>query len=226
MAICPVLLLNQINGIFYYSCVNCDEPGPPLTCSADHLLQCGCSGTNADCFAPPGTSLPGGGLAPHAMGLTAAKKAKAKPKAKGKGKPFSLDGHVVHRKLAAAGLAVNLPAEHPWQFPNASFNPVFEGEGSYHVVNVGGKDRYIRVVNAAVKPPSSLYHLTFRDGTPRLDPLPEVDLRVGQETDLPDGVKPRPMVAAGLITAGNLHVRLQRSGTKADTTVFHVVLKK
>jgi hypothetical protein len=225
MSVCPISLLNVTNGVFYYQCVDCDNPMSTSSASADHPLTCGCDGGNTDCFAAPGG--PGIGL-PHARALAPVKKKAAKNSAKKAAQAAAPgnDFHDVRPSIASYGLASALPADYRWLFSGASYNSKFDGEDAFHVATVNGQQRYIRVVHATIRPPSSLLHLSFDGKSPRLHHLPELELRIGQETDLPDGAKPRPMVVAGLTAGGPFYVKLKRSGAPADSAVFHVLLKR
>jgi hypothetical protein len=151
---------------------------------------------------------------------------KAKPAATKKASPAPDENHFVHDSVASAGLYDVLPAGFRWVFSRAAHNPTFEGEDAYHVVTVHGKPRYIRVIHATITPPPGLVYFKMDGSTPKIQALSPVDVRFGQETLLPDGVKPRPMVAAGPAPGGQFYLRLKRSGTRADPTVFHVLLKK
>ena len=235
MSLCPQTLLNVINGIYYYQFIDCSNPSSSFTCQTDHPLTCGCDPGNTDCTSGsiPGPTGPGGSTSLSALSttrelivseLTTSKNSKSAKNRKKANVPDDGDAHLVHASVATVGLAAPLKAEAPWSFARASFDPAFEGDAAYHVVTIGGTKRFIRVVQAAIKPNPSLFHLSFDGTAPRLHPLPEVNLRIGQETLLPDGVKPRPMTVQGT-TYGPCYQRLARSGAKANRTVFHVLLK-
>ena len=237
--ICPISLLSADNGTYYWNAEDCSSTSG-VTMTSDHPLQCGCDPTNPDCQShvfDPGTG--GGGFGPmspigRAPSMLVARmspgadkpRRKSAPKAKVKDKYLGDHQHLVHIGVATRGLKALLPADHEWQFSRATIDPAFEGENAYHVVKIDGRDRYIRVIRATIKPPPNLYHLRFIGKVPRLDPLCEVELRIGQETELPRGVKPKPMLIAAPDRSGPCYHQLTRSGPKVDPAVFHVLLKK
>jgi hypothetical protein len=110
--------------------------------------------------------------------------------------------------------------------PNANIDPTFQGDDAYHVVKVNGKDRYVRVIRAVTNASDSLYCVTWQGKTPRLTALPEQEFCLGQETELPVGVKPLPMKIVETPTPGGCYHRVRRSGAGADPTLFHIFLKK
>jgi hypothetical protein len=217
---CPLYLINVVNGVYYYEWVDCTDTSNQTTGACNQPVTCGCDSGNGDCspFAP--------GPPPNApVKRSARTKAGTGPKAGGRKKAVADDPFIV-KALDTSGLAAALPAGVPWTFGNATVNPDFDGDNAYHVVQLDGQARYVRVIKATIKPPANLFVASFKGKTPRLAPLAPVDLRVGQEAELPAGVKPRPMVPAGPTGDGPYYVRLRRSGPKADPTVFHVLLKK
>jgi hypothetical protein len=224
MSVCPIVLLNVSNGIYYYQCVDCDT-NATSSMTSDQPLECGCDSSNSDCVSagPPG---PGIGPPGRMAAGPRPRAAKVKSAASRLSGVSASDGHLILDRVAKDGLASALPATYSWLFAKASIDSRFSGEDAYHVLEIGGRPRYVRVVHAVITPPSGLYHVTFREKVPRIHALPELELRVGQETDLPDGVKPRAMTTIPMTTPGRLYIQVKRSGARADPTVFHVLLKK
>jgi hypothetical protein len=217
---CPLYLINVINGVYYYEWVDCSDTSNQTSGASNQPLSCGCDSSNGDCsaFAP--------GPPPSAPAKRSARtKAGTRSKAVARKQATPADPFIL-KVLGKSGLAAALPVGAPWTFGNATVNADFEGDNAYHVVQVDGKPRYVRVVKATIKPPANLFIASFKGKTPTLVPLAQVDLCVGQETELPAGVKPRTMVPAGPSNDGPYYMRLKRSGPKADPTVFHVLLKK
>jgi hypothetical protein len=227
MSTCPISLLNVTNGVYYYQCVDCDNPLNASVEQSDHALNCGCDAGNSDCTADGGGGI---GQTHHAVAAKV-KPAKAKAKAAKKAaraEPVAPHGelHIVRQELAWNGLASALPADYAWQFSGATYDPDYEGANAYHVVMVDGRPRYIRVVRATITPPASLVHVSLDGKTPRLTHLPQVEVKFGQETEMPPKVKPRTMEIAGLTAGGPCYLKLKRAGARVDAPVFHVLLKK
>jgi hypothetical protein len=222
MPICPVAFMSFANGIFQYQALDCCTQVSSIILSATSL-QCGCSSGNPDCTggwpcpeeallpsAPPKTSRKGGPVNARAQTAKAAQP----------GDP------VVDPHLALNGLTATLPAGFEWKMPNATFDPTFQGNDAYHVVKLDGRDRYIRVIRATTIASSTLFCVTWHGKTPRLTALPAQEVCLGQESDLPTGLKPRPMKILETPTPGGYYHRVQRSGAGADPTLFHAFLKK
>ena len=202
MPTCPITLLNVVNGVYYYQCVDCNSIHHSFVCSSTAPMQCGCNANNPDCT---GTLNPDV-VVPH------------------NGVVFAVEGHLNLSTLAARGLAAALRADCPFEFANATPDPEYDGAGAYHVLPVDGRDRYVRVVRVTVKPPEGLALISSVNGETKVTPIPVLDLRVGQESALPDGVTPRRMEHAGKVRPGSLILMARRSGGPADAPAFQVVL--
>lgn len=250
---CPILLLNIVNTIYYYQATDCSVPGSSYSLTTAAPLQCGCSISNPDCSGaampmpmptptppptPPMPPAPGSGLGPMPgmpggismkTSTGSVKTVGMAPTSKTAKRVPEPEDHIVHPKLAAAGIGTKLAHDVEWRFPSAWVNPMFDGEEAFHVVKIDGKDRIVRVIHAVISAPKNLYQLSTDGHTARIDPLPNVKLCVGQEAHLPNGLDPKKLIrmeVVGKRKAGSYHVRLKRSGAKADPTVFHVILTK
>ena len=119
-----------------------------------------------------------------------------------------------------------LPENFVWPIPSAEIDPEFAGEKSFHVLKIGGTDRYIRVLKARIPSPKNLLHVLFQGKKKVVSPIPEFELSIGQETDSPPGLTPLKLTVVGTMKAGTYYVQAKRGGAKANPTVFHILLSR
>ena len=222
MPTCPVMLLNYTNGIYTYQTLDACTEMTSIRYS-DTQLQLGCDQGNPDC---EGTwPCPDEALVVPKPTRRSRKTAAASPRGLAS-KVADSGNQTVDPLLVSNGLPAILPASFVWKLPNATLDPTYQGEDAYHVVRVKGKDRFVHVVHAVTKPSPSFFVVTWRGKTPRLSAISAQEISLGQEAELPQGVKPRPMTIVETPSPGGQYHRTKRSGAGADPTVFHVLLKK
>ncbi len=220
MAICPSLLISVIDGVYTYQCIDCSS-SETSTRQSDHPLQGGCETTNADCLVL--STGGGGGVGGFGFAIAAPIMPKSPPVS------VSATGYAVHRVdagLISKGVAAKLPANFVWPLPSAEIDPEFAGEKAFHVLKIGGTDHYIRVLKARIPSPKNLLHVLFQGKKKVVSPIPEFELSIGQETDLPSGVTPLRLTLVGKMKAGTFYVQAKRGGAKGNSTVFHILLSR
>ena len=214
MAVCPMQLISVVEGVYTYQCMDC-RTFATSTRQSDHALQCGCSEPNPDCVV-----LIGGGGDPSMA-------APAMPKTPAVAVGETM--HTVHRvdaSLIAKGATAKVPVDFTWPLPSAEIDPEFAGEKSFHVLRIGGSDRIIRVLKARIPSPNHLLHAFYQGKKKIVSPIPEFELNIGQETDLPPGLTPIKLTEVGKRKAGTFYVQAKRGGAKANPTVFHILLSR
>ena len=213
MAVCPSLLISFVEGVYTYQCVDCATTGTSVR-QSDHPLQCGCA-ANPDCMDPNDPIPPAAIAAPSTL--------KSPPV------PASATGAAIHRidaDLISKGVAGRLPANFVWPLPSAEIDPEFAGEKSFHVLKIGGTERFIRLLKARIPSPTHLLHALQQGKKRVVSPIPEFELSIGQETDLPPGLTPLKLTVVGKMKAGTYYVQAKRGGAKANPTVFHILLSQ
>jgi len=221
MPICPDSLI-LFDGTFYtYTCIDCLAPANTSTRVSTTPLQCGCTPPNPDCI-PPVVLVGGPGSGFAAPKPQAAPKKVAKPAEAA----VAPGGFLVDEDVTAKGLAAPIPANFVWPVHGSVLDKEFDGERAYHVVKIGGADRYIRVAKILIASPKNRVRVHTVGKKSTYHPIPEVELNIGRETVLPAGVTPLKMVVVDKPKPGTFTCDVRRSGAKADPTVFHVILVK
>ncbi|MFO0910235.1 MAG: hypothetical protein U0794_18145 [Isosphaeraceae bacterium] len=210
MPVCPITLLSQANGIYYYQGIDCSNPRHTTVITANRILAVGCD-SNPDCQGMAGGTPVNPMMALFAVGTTGLVMTPTTETVDAAGPPDLIVSEEVLRK----GIPTPLSAGDTLTIPNATIDPKYSGKKAYFVVKVDGRDRYVQVLRATWNPPSCLAFRSAKGKSTRHDSLPPLTLRIGQEAELPEGVVPRQMTLVGKPDG---YVRVVHGGRTAART--------